>query len=102
MRSVLSLTFHAIPLLVSACSWINAQVAIAGRVVDENGTAVAGARVELRARTPSGGGLPDQRGTFARPCPPPETTLSAPSASASSSYQRNQPFEAGPSSSPSA
>ncbi len=49
MRSVLSLTFHAIPLLFSACSWINAQVAITGRVVDENGAAVAGARVELRA-----------------------------------------------------
>ena len=49
MRSVLSLTFHAIPLLVSACSWINAQVAITGRVVDENDAAVAGVRVELRA-----------------------------------------------------
>ena len=49
MRSVPSLIFRAIPLLVSAGCVVNAQVAITGRVVDENDAAVAGARVELSA-----------------------------------------------------
>src|SRR4051812_47413579 len=47
MRPVLFHTFRLIPLLVSLCAALEAQVAITGRVVDENGAGVSGARVEL-------------------------------------------------------
>ena len=54
--------------LIAACLWcaaLHAQVAITGRVVDENGAAVDGARVELRAA--EGGVIvasSDQAGNF--------------------------------------
>src|SRR3954469_5980985 len=51
MRSVLSHTFRLLPLFVSLCAPVEAQVAINGRVVDENGAGVSGARVEFRGGT---------------------------------------------------
>ncbi|HXA52040.1 MAG TPA: TonB-dependent receptor [Candidatus Acidoferrum sp.] len=48
MPSVLALTRRAIPLLVSACACLQAQVAISGRVLDENSAPVEGARIEFR------------------------------------------------------
>ena len=35
--------------LLLACAGLQAQISISGRVVDENGAGIAGARVELRA-----------------------------------------------------
>ena len=59
---------HIARSLIAACLWcaaLHAQVAISGRVVDENGAPVDGARVELRAAE---GGLTaassDQAGNF--------------------------------------
>src|SRR6478672_6302133 len=40
---------RALGIAMLFCCAISAQVAITGRVVDENGTGVAGARVEFRA-----------------------------------------------------
>jgi hypothetical protein len=46
-------TIGVAALLVLCCQELNAQVAVSGRVVDENGAGIAGARVEVH---PSGGG----------------------------------------------
>jgi hypothetical protein len=47
MRPVLPSAVRAFALLASGCACLYAQVAITGRVVDENDSAVAGARIEL-------------------------------------------------------
>jgi Carboxypeptidase regulatory-like domain len=49
MRSVLSSTVRVFSLLMFGCACLPAQVALSGRVVDENDVGVAGARIELRA-----------------------------------------------------
>jgi len=51
MHPVLLHTPRWIPLLVCACGLLPAQTAINGRVIDENGGGVAGARVELRTNS---------------------------------------------------
>src|SRR5262245_61061114 len=48
MHPVLFQTARILALAVCACGWLGAQTIIHGRVVDENGTGVAGARVEFR------------------------------------------------------
>jgi len=83
--------------LLLACAGLQAQVSIAGRVVDENGAGIAGARVELRAAE---GGAPvvassDLAGNFRLNLPAAgEIRHFAPSGWASISTGHGQRFDA--------